>query len=149
MQRPRHDTETSSLGPALKGSMNNLTHNIIFPLAEMYTEGLVCFKYCAWLLLPSAFGFGIPVLWQAVASVMWGRRVGCVCRTDTQPESCLLDSHFTGTLQYETCHLSSPPKQSKLWLKRFRGASRPAACQPFVPPTGQRSQAAFHARGQP
>lgn len=41
--------------PALKGSMNNLTPNIIFPLAGMYTEGLVCSKYCVWMRLPCGF----------------------------------------------------------------------------------------------
>lgn len=100
----------AAFGRALKGSMNNLTPNIIFPLAEMYTKGPVCVQYCVWRLL--SLLCECPIRWQAatsVSNVMCGSIIRTLCRTDTQPETWLLQLHFAGSLQYETCHLHIPP----------------------------------------
>lgn len=100
----------------------------------MYTEGLVCFKHCVWLLLPSAFGFGASLcadrrrLQRLMRSGGGGSEV-CAGQTHNLWVQLLAGLTFGGTLQYETCHLSSPPRPSKLWLKRFRGVALPAACQ--------------------
>jgi len=72
----------------MKGSMNNLTPNIIFPLAVMYTQtpasdvGVCCSLYCH-------FHFAVALYaerWQfQQCNVMCGSVIGAVGMTDTQP----------------------------------------------------------------
>lgn len=89
-QRPRHDTTTSRLGQAMKGSMNNLTPNIIFPLAVMYTEGGL-HVMCVWADTRevSIHFLCVPLyaerwLFQR-CNVMCGSIIRAVGMTDTQP----------------------------------------------------------------
>lgn len=89
-QRPRHDTTTSRLGQAMKGSMNNLTPNIIFPLAVMYTEGGL-HAMCVWADTRevSIHFLCVPLyaerwLFQR-CNVMCGSIIRAVGMTDTQP----------------------------------------------------------------
>lgn len=91
IQRPRHDSTTSRLGQAMKRSMNNLTPNIIFPLAVMYTGGLVCLSdVCVYSVVCRCFCHVCPpsfyarlVHWKVAFSpvqyVMWECYQSCGC----------------------------------------------------------------------
>ncbi len=91
-RRPRHDTTTSRLGQAMNGSMNNLTPNIIFPLAVMYTERLACARdvcVCADTRAVCILHFVYALyaekwLFQQ-CNVMCGSIIRAVGMTDTQP----------------------------------------------------------------
>lgn len=69
----------------------------------------------------------------SVSNVMCGSIIRTVCGTDTQHETWLLQLHFAGSLQYETCHLYVPPRPGTLWLRHFWGAplSELHACEGF------------------
>lgn len=63
LQQPR-------LGQAMKESMNNLTLNIIFPMAVMYTEWAACaYDVCVQVLLWHApvFAVRMPYMRREVA----------------------------------------------------------------------------------
>lgn len=142
----------AAFGQAPKGSMNNLTPNIIFPLAQMYTEGLVCDKYCVGMLLSLPL-WGPYTLTGAtwVSNVMCGSIIRTMCRIDTQPEPWLLQLLFAGSLQDDTCHLHIPHQAMQTVIEAFR---RSAAIRVtclwglLCLPVCDSSKAAFHARDE-
>lgn len=63
-ERPRRHTTTSRLGQAMKGSMNNLTPNIIFPHgSNVYRKALrVCPCVCRYFIFCVCWEVAIPAV---------------------------------------------------------------------------------------
>lgn len=79
---------------------------------------------------------------------MCGSIIRTVCWTDTQPETWLLQLHFAGSLQYETCHLHIPPQAVQTVIEAFlSSAAVRLTClwELLCILVCDRSQATFHA----